>query len=166
MDKQQMNRGIQALCKADDGPLQSRFLCASVSVLDPPIPVVVRCDALVREVGTKLKENKVGCTLVVDDDGRLMGIMSERDIILKVLEVEGAIEKPVVEFMTPEPVAIHIDDTIAFSLMLMSQGGFRHLPIVDEENVPTGILSVKEVVDYLATEQLDSLLDMEEPLRL
>lgn len=154
-----MNRGIQALCLNEDGPLQSSFLCASVSVLNPVEPLSVSADTPIGVVGEKLKENKVGCTLVVDGEGALTGIISERDFILKIFSVEGAQQKAVSEFMTPEPVTVQNDDTIAYSLMLMSQGGFRHLPIVDQENVPTGIISVKEVIDYLATQQLDSLLD-------
>ena len=53
------------------------------------------------------------------------------------------------DYMTPNPIALKADPPIAQALHLMSLNGFRHLPLVDEENRPTGIISFRDVVEYL-----------------
>jgi CBS domain-containing protein len=51
--------------------------------------------------------------------------------------------------MTRNPESLTPDDPIAFAMQLMSVGGFRHVPLVDSDGRPVGILSVKDIVDYL-----------------
>ena len=69
------------------------------------------------------------------------------------MKVAGLIEDPTViaveEQMTLDPVALKPDMPIANALHLMSVHGFRHLPLVDENNRPTGIISFRDVVGYL-----------------
>jgi CBS domain-containing protein len=60
--------------------------------------------------------------------------------------------------MTADPVRERPETTIAFALTLMSNGGFRHLPIVDDEDQPIGILSVKDVVDFLVQKMMAGFL--------
>ncbi len=59
--------------------------------------------------------------------------------------------------MTPQPVAQPPDVTIAHVLNLMSVRGFRHIPLVDEQHVPVGIISVKDIVDYITGEFIRAL---------
>jgi CBS domain-containing protein len=53
------------------------------------------------------------------------------------------------DYMTPSPVAIREENSIAHALHLMSIHGFRHLPLVDDEGRPTGVISFRDVVRYL-----------------
>ncbi len=93
-------------------------------------------------------ERGIGCVLVVDQ-GRLVGIFTERDLLMKVV-VAG--KRPedfrVTDVMTPQPETLRPDDTIAFALNLMSVGGYRHIPLVDAEGKPQGVLSVKDIVNF------------------
>ena len=97
-----------------------------------------------------MKEHRIGC-LLVEDDGKLIGIFTERDILTKLVgtgydpatvRVDGV--------MTRDPETLTPEDPIAFALQRMSVGGFRHVPLVDADGRPVGILSVKDIVDYLA----------------
>jgi CBS domain-containing protein len=51
--------------------------------------------------------------------------------------------------MTPDPVVVHPKDPIRVALRRMEEGGYRHLPVVDDRGYPLGILSVKRIVHYL-----------------
>jgi CBS domain-containing protein len=97
--------------------------------------------------------------LIVDGAGKLSGIFSERDVLLRILpDYQTLKSKPISEFMTKDPVSQPPDATIGFVLNLMSAGGFRHVPIVDPDNVPIGIVSVKNVVDFIVKSFTDDLL--------
>jgi CBS domain-containing protein len=59
--------------------------------------------------------------------------------------------------MTAKPVTERPDVSLAFALNLMSNGGFRHVPIVDQDNMPIGILSVKDVIDHIVQKMVQAI---------
>jgi CBS domain-containing protein len=111
--------------------------------------VAVPPGTTIGEAARIMKENRVGCVLV-EDGGKLVGIFTERDILTKLVgtgydpahvRVDGV--------MTRDPESLSPEDPIAFAMQRMSVGGFRHVPLVDSDGRPVGILSVKDIVDYL-----------------
>jgi CBS domain-containing protein len=90
-----------------------------------------------------MREHHVGCVLVVDGD-RLAGILTERDLLLKMENI--GLDEPVARLMTPDPETLQLDDPIVWALNRMSVGGYRHVPLVDPDGRPVGILSVKDIV--------------------
>lgn len=133
------------------GVLDNRFLSRSLGLLDPPQPISVQLETPVRDVVALLQQNKIGCVLVTERNGSLAGIFTERDVLLKVSLKDAAIAgRPVSELMTTNPQTAEMTTTIAFALHMMSQGGYRHIPILDDEGQPVGLISVKDIVDYLA----------------
>jgi signal-transduction protein with cAMP-binding, CBS, and nucleotidyltransferase domain len=102
------------------------------------------------EAARVMKEYRVGCVLV-EHGGKLLGIFTERDILTKLVGTGYDPAKVQVDgVMTRDPETLTPDDPIAFALQRMSVGGFRHVPLVDLKGHPVGILSVKDIVDYLA----------------
>jgi CBS domain-containing protein len=96
-----------------------------------------------------MKEHRIGCVLV-EQGGKLVGIFTERDILTKLVGTGYDPAKVLVDgVMTRDPETLTLDDPIAFAMQLMNVGGFRHVPLVDDERRPVGILSVKDIVDYL-----------------
>ena len=95
-----------------------------------------------------MRQEKVGCLLVCDS-GVLVGIFTERDLLARVLGPNLPMDTPLRDVMTPGPVTIQPDDSIYCALRKMREGGHRHLPVVDADNRPQGILSVKRVVRYV-----------------
>jgi CBS domain-containing protein len=129
----------------DDG-----FLREPISVLDPAKPVCAARGTTIAEVVRQMQAHRIGCVLVVDA-GKLAGILTERDLLQEVI---GSTIDPqttaVDRVMTENPETLRPADPIVFALNKMSLGGFRHVPLVDDEGRPVGVISVKDIVDYIA----------------
>jgi CBS domain-containing protein len=91
----------------------------------------------------------VGCVMIVDGD-RMLGIFSERDALLR-LNVDAAkmTDRPISEVMTVNPATLKTRDKIAFALHRMNVGGFRHLPILDDDDRLVGVISIRDILAYL-----------------
>jgi signal-transduction protein with cAMP-binding, CBS, and nucleotidyltransferase domain len=111
--------------------------------------VAIPPTASIGEAARVMKENRIGCVLV-EEQGKLVGIFTERDILIKLVGTGYDPAKVLVEgVMTRNPETLTPEDPIAFAMQLMSVGGFRHVPLVDADRRPVGILSVKDIVDYI-----------------
>ncbi len=147
------------LVEINFGIVDKRFLAKSVGLLNPPDPLIVRDDVPIEAAIKVLKAHRVGCVIVVNEVGKVVGIFSERDVILKVglsgIDIKTV---PVSQVMTPNPHTEQMTTTIAFALNMMSQGGYRHIPLVDDDDNPVGIISVKNIVDYIVTALNDDLM--------
>ena len=127
-----------------------RSLQEPIQVLPFAAPLSVSRMTSVAEAIRLMQAQHVGCVLVQEAD-RLVGIFTERDVLNKVAgSGQDPSQTPVEAVMTAEPEALPVDASISFALNLMSEGGFRHLPLVDAAHRPVGVLSVKHVVRYLA----------------
>ncbi|MCO6432459.1 MAG: CBS domain-containing protein [Deltaproteobacteria bacterium] len=161
-ENKQINAAIRLACQSKFGVLDSNFLCQSVGVLSLPAPMTAKIGDSVEQVVRMIASNRTGCVVIVNESGKLAGILSERDCVMKLLDWEKAHAKePIEKYMTRDPVAQQPDCTIAFALHLMSQGGFRHLPIVDAHNHPIALLSVKDVMDHIVQCFTDDLLNFD-----
>ena len=126
-------------------------------VLDRPIrsiglrpSVVVPEGALLSEAIRLMRERKIGSAMATRE-GRLVGIVTERDLLMRAALGEYDPAKTHVDaLMHHDPVVLTPDHPIAYALNLMSDGGFRHVPLVDAERRPVGIISMRDIVDYLA----------------
>jgi CBS domain-containing protein len=120
----------------------------SVSRLEPTPPRSVEQGQTIRDAIALMRQDRVGCLLVVED-GRLVGVFTERDLLCRVLGCNKPLSTPVKEVMTPEPITISPSDSIRTAIRRMQQGEHRHLPVINENNEPVGILSVKRIIHYL-----------------
>ena len=97
-----------------------------------------------------MNRHNIGCVLVTDEEDKLVGIFTEWDVLMRVSGiVDDLAQQTLADYMTPEPQALKADLPIAHALNLMSVHGFRHLPLVDDNGRPTGIISFRDVVKYL-----------------
>lgn len=120
----------------------------SVSRLQPTPPRQVAPEQTVAEAIALMRQYRVGCLLVCRDD-QLVGLFTERDLLRRVLAPGLALSVPVSSVMTPDPVVVHPKDAVGAAIRRMVEGGYRHLPVVDDGGRPVGILSVKRIVHYL-----------------
>ena len=119
-----------------------------VSVLGQHTPITVRPETSIHEAIQTMLMHNIGALLVTDDDGQLVGILSERDLLSKVAgDVPLTEERPVRDFMTGNPETVVATDTLAFALGKMDSGGYRHLPVVHEGR-PISVLSVRDVLSH------------------
>jgi CBS domain-containing protein len=112
----------------------------------------VRSDRSVYEALELMAEKDIGALLVVDD-GKLVGIFSERDYARKViLQGKSSRETLVREIMTPRVVYVHPQQTIEECMALMTEKHIRHLPVLDGERL-VGVISIGDVVKAIISEQ-------------
>jgi len=94
-----------------------------------------------------------GCVIVTDDgtpSSKLSGIFTERDVLFRIVDQgRNPATLPLADVMTPDPEVLPVRSTVAYALNKMSLGGFRHLPVVDEEHRPVFVVSVRDVVGFL-----------------
>jgi CBS domain-containing protein len=120
-----------------------------VLVLRPRPAVVLPAAATVGQAIQTMLEHNIGALPVVDADGRLLGILSERDLLLRVAGlVDDYAGRPVREFMTPGPETVRESDTLDFVLHKMDGGGYRHLPVLRDGRV-LGMISVRDVLRHI-----------------
>ncbi len=105
-----------------------------------------RPDATIADAAKLLKERNVGALVITTEDGRLAGILSERDLV-RGLPDHGAdlLALKVKDRMTAEVTTCTPDDRVDAIMKLMTDGRFRHLPVVEEGKL-VGIVSIGDVV--------------------
>lgn len=96
-----------------------------------------------------MQKNKIG-SVVVTKNGELEGIITERDILMKVIGlIDDWKSTSVEQIMTKHPQSLMPDDEVAYVLNNMHVGGYRHVPIVNENDEPISMISIKDVVSWL-----------------
>lgn len=108
--------------------------------------ITVAPDDTVAKAAALLAENRIGAVVVSGGGGSIAGILSERDIV-RHLAAHGAacLDAPVRDLMTVKVVTCRLNDSVNEIMARMSQGRFRHLPVV-EHGALTGIISIGDVV--------------------
>lgn len=101
--------------------------------------------ATVSEAARLMREKQVGAVMVVDD-GKLVGIFTERDALFRVV-AEGRDPQAtrLTDVMTRDPRNIHPDKPFVDALHIMYEGGFRHVPVV-ENGRPIGVVSARDAL--------------------
>jgi CBS domain-containing protein len=120
----------------------------SVSRLPLPRPLCLAPTTTVAQAVEEMRKGRVGCVLVCEGE-RMLGILTERDLMRRVLAAGKPLTMPVAECMTPSPVVVHRKETVGAAIRRMEEGGYRHLPVVDESDRLVGVLAVKQIVRYL-----------------
>ena len=115
-------------------PTVGEIMARDVLGVDPSTTLV--------EAATRMHERRVGAVVVLDDK-RLVGILTERDILRAV--ATGQLECPVSDAMTSTPDTVDADESAGQAAALMIHGGFRHLPVVEGPTV-VGIVSIRDLV--------------------
>jgi CBS domain-containing protein len=95
-----------------------------------------------------LAEHKIGALLVLGPDRRIIGILSERDIV-RVLAEHGAsvLAQPLAQVMTRKVVTCSPSETIGVIMEQMTAGKFRHVPVIEQDQI-VGVVSIGDVVKY------------------
>ena len=137
--------------------LQKMIMTERVSDFISKIPpIIVGPKTSVKEVIERMQALPTkGCVLVCDEKKKLIGIVSIRDILLKVAGIVSEKEigsYPVERIMTPRPEWLDKDAPLAFALNKMSIGKFRHVPVLDN-GVPIGVVSTRDLIEYLNTKK-------------
>ncbi|MCA9201855.1 MAG: CBS domain-containing protein [Planctomycetales bacterium] len=113
----------------------------------PRQPLCVEPRDTIRHVFQVLKEQRRGCVLICQDE-QLVGIFTERDALQWMVD-GGDLDQPIETVMRRPVTTLSGAAYVGTAIQKMSQAGFRRLPIVDESNKPTGVLTSKTILHYL-----------------
>jgi len=131
-------------------------------------PLIIDLGTSLRHVLDTMQKSKRNCILTLNNE-KLGGILTERDILLKVTGKGYDLDLTVIdEFITLNPDSVTLEDPLAYALNKMHIGGFRNVPVVNDELYPIGIISITDIIatiaDYFHSEiinlpPLDKLVD-------
>jgi len=109
----------------------------------------------ISEIALALKDKKIGAVPIVDEDNKLLGIVSERDIVSKlVVEAKDADLTTAKEIMTSKIITAKLNDDINYTIDVMKNNNIRHMPVLDENNRLTDFFSIR---DFLRAEMQDNV---------
>ena len=129
-------------------------------------PMTLNAGQPVADAVDLMQKKNVGCILITKDS-KLAGILTERDILTKAIgKGKDHAKMKVDEIMTPDPESFEPDDSIAFIINAMDAGGYRHIPVVDEKKIPIAVVSVKDIIGFIAEHFSEEVLNLPpKPLR-
>lgn len=131
--------------------IRGALLNDTIAVLSPAAPVCLRETAMVQEAVQAMLTHRQAGVLAVDAQGRLGGIFTERDVLTRVVgKGLDARTTPLKAVMTPNPEALTASQRVAYAVHCMSVAGYRTVPLVDGEGRPVGVVTVSDVIRWLA----------------
>ena len=138
------------------------------TLLDEPIKVLQGRDPVSVRPGTSLADcllaiqtTGTGDSVVVTEtDGRLRGVLTERDIVARLVGTTEDLSQPVETLMNATPHVLHFDDPIRDAVALMETGRYRNVPIIDGDGILHGIVRPQDVLRYLAEAFPEEVLNL------
>jgi signal-transduction protein with cAMP-binding, CBS, and nucleotidyltransferase domain len=111
-----------------------------------PLKVAYETDSISHVVKI-MKKNKIGAVVIIDQQKNTVGIFTERDLLMRVVDEAVDLKSPISQVMTKNLVCAQLHDRLETLPQLMIDGKFRHVPIVDGFE-PVGILSIRDVLSF------------------
>lgn len=106
-----------------------------------------------------LEASPHGAILVCEEDG-LRGIFSERDVLNRTALEALDPKTPIGELMTPDPVSIAGNDLVSTAIRLMTEQGYRHLPLTDLGGCCEGLLASRDILRFVADHFPEAILNL------
>jgi CBS domain-containing protein len=138
------------------------------SLIDERLKVVTRREPVTVRPGTSLADclraiQRTGTgdsVFVMSDDGRLTGVLTERDIFARLVGGSVDLRLPVETLMTTDPHTLHLEQPVRDAIELMQTGRFRNVPLVDDDGRLVGVVRPQDVLKYLAESFPEELLNL------
>ena len=133
---------------------------ATVGELSPRPHARVDVGDAMWKVVSEMKTKGRGAVLV-EDDGALVGIFTERDLLNRI-DYSDALWSHVVvrDVMTPHPMVVRSDDSLNEALRRLIQGHRRHLPVVDDRGHVLGLISIRDILSYIAERFPEDMMNL------
>jgi CBS domain-containing protein len=149
--------------------ITERAVAARVpSLADEKLKVLSRRDPLTVRPGTALAEclamvqqTGVGDSVfVTEKGGKLLGVLTERDIFAKLVRADVDLAQPVETMMVDHPWTLHLEEPVRHAIDLMQTGRYRNVPLVDDDNILVGVVRPVDVLKFLAEAFPEELLNL------
>lgn len=132
-----------------------------LGVLSRRQPVTVPPGTLLSDCVHAIQQTGTGDSVFVcDADGRLVGVLTERDIFGRIIAGKVDLDQPVETLMTTEPKTLDLEQTIGDAIALMQTGRYRNVPIVDAGRHLVGVVRQADIIKYLAESFPEELLNL------
>ena len=125
------------------------FQTDPISALGLPPPISIGRDASVGAALAAVQKHGMGYVLVVDG-GRPVGVMSEREVLMRVVARHVKYDESVDKYLAHAPQCLTLKDHIAQAVRMMNEGGERNIPIVDERGMAVAVLRTLDIIHFLA----------------
>ena len=123
-----------------------------------PVPSVPSTDRL-GDVVEAMQKRRVAA-VVVTDEARVIGIFTERDLLNRIVGLSLNEDVLISEVMTRNPRTLSPDDRIADAVRLMTEQGYRHIPLVDPDGRNVGMISARDIVEFIADHYPKEILNL------
>ena len=110
--------------------------------------VTVSPETTVSATAETMRKKRVSAVLVKRGK-KVLGIFTERDLVNRAMAAKGWARAPVKKFMTAGPETLKLSDPVAYALNKMSVGRFRHVPLVKADGTPAGVVSIRDLIDFI-----------------
>ena len=120
----------------------------------PPGTSLANCLRAIRRTGSG------DSVFVCEEDGRLVGVLTERDIFGRIVAGGVDLSQPVESLMTRDPRTLDLDETIRDAIDLMQTGRYRNIPTIDPDGRLVGVIRQNDIIKYLAESFPEELLNL------
>jgi len=112
-------------------------------------PARVGPETTLAETIRVMRAARIGCALVCVRQ-KVIGVFTERDVLNKILGASVDYQAPVSQFMTPDPRSLSPNDSLGEAIRLMTERGYRHIPLKDDGGHDAGVVCAKDLVEFIA----------------
>jgi CBS domain-containing protein len=152
---------FDALAKGKSRVLDNKTFKLPIRSIGLRASVILGEETSVAGAITAMRAAKIGSVLVIRKGGGLTGIFTERDALNRLALGELDPRKtPLSAVMHENPETLTPDDAIGYAVRIMSHGGYRHVPLVEKDGRPVGVVSVRDIVDFIADHFPDDILTL------
>jgi len=138
------------------------------TLADEKLKMLGRRDPLTVAPGTSVRDcleiiqgaGTADSVFVTDPAGKLLGVLTERDIFGKLVATGVDLDQPVENLMVTHPWTLNLDQPIRHAIDLMQTGRYRNLPLVDDDGLLVGVVRPVDVLKYLAEAFPEELLNL------
>ncbi len=162
MNDEIIDEELKIMDEQDRDPitLSDKTFQMAIEGLDFRKVVTIDIDASILDVVHLMQSEKIGSILITKDK-KLAGIVTERDLLYKVMgKIDSWKDVNVTKIMTADPLKLHLKDKISYVMHNMHVGGYRHLPVVDENGVPVANISIKNINRFILGHFKDSVVNI------
>ena len=131
-----------------------RVLSRRQPVTVPPRTSLADCVTAIQRTGTS------DSVFVCDDGGRLVGVLTERDVFTRIVAGHVDLTLPVESLMTTEPRTLDLDQSIRDAIDLMQTGRYRNIPVIDGDGRLVGVVRQSDIIKFLAESFPEELLNL------
>jgi CBS domain-containing protein len=151
MEAREYHDAYSESLEADFQELESALLSDTVKILAPSEPIKCSPETTVHAAILQMAEKRRASVVIVDRDGQLRGIFTERDLLRRVA-VPGRDPRTTAlrDVMTPDPESLGPDTLIAYAINRLHNASYRTIPLIDAQRRPIGVMTVNDIVQWLA----------------